>query len=531
MKKVPHTFVIIFTMIVFCGILTWFVPAGEFSHESITVGDTVRDVIVDGSYHEVERKPQTWQIFGAMTEGFKMQAAIIAFVLIIGGAFQIMNSSKAIDHGIRSFVAKSKELEKKKFWRFVGVDRLVMIVSILIFSIFGAIFGMSEETLAFIVLFVPLAISMGYDSLTGLLMVYVSAHVGLSGAIFNPFTIGIAQGLSGIPMFSGFEYRALCWLILTVALIIFTLWYAAKVKANPGFSPMYELDAYWRNREQESADEHPDGKAGIQAWVTYALLSVMLILVAVLYPRTTISIGETMKTFTIMPVIAALHLITGALLLRKSYLYYILDIFAFTIILLVVGVMGYGWYVTEISALFLGMGISSGLVMGAGANKIALEFIAGAKDLLTAALIVGLAGGIIVVLRQGMIMDTILNSLASLMGGTDKGITASIMYGIQTCINIFIPSGSAKAALTMPIMAPFSDLVGLSRQTTVLAYQFGDGFTNMIIPTSAVLMGALGIARVPYDKWFKWFWKVLLFFMVIGLALLLPTAYLSITGF
>ena len=223
MKKVPHTFVIIFMMIVFCGILTWFVPAGEFDHENIMVGDTVRDVIVEGSYHKVERSPQTWQIFGAMTEGFKMQAAIIAFVLIIGGAFQIMNSSKAVDFGIRTFVSKCRRLEQVSIFRKIGVDWMIIVASVLIFSAFGALFGMSEEVLAFIILFVPLAISMGYDSLTGLLMVYVPAHVGLSSAIFNPFTTGIAQALSGLPMFTGFEYRTFCWLLLTSLLIVFTL--------------------------------------------------------------------------------------------------------------------------------------------------------------------------------------------------------------------------------------------------------------------------------------------------------------------
>ncbi|MDD4421072.1 MAG: TIGR00366 family protein, partial [Bacteroidales bacterium] len=191
----------------------------------------------------------------------------------------------------------------------------------------------------------------------------------------------------------------------------------------------------------------------------------------------------------------------------------------------------YGWYITELSALFLAMGIVSGIAMGSGGNTIAKEFIAGAKDILTAALIVGLAGGIIQVLSEGKIMDTILYSLSNSMQGTGKGGTVSIMYLIQTVINIFIPSGSAKAALTMPIMAPFSDVIGLSRQATVMAFQFGDGFTNMITPTSAVLMGALGIAKIPYEIWVKWFWKILLVFMMIGLILLMPTVYMQLNGF
>ena len=511
--------------------MTWFVPAGQFDHQQVFVNGSSRDVIVPGSYHAVEQAPQTWQIFGAFLKGFQMQAAIIAFVLIIGGAFQIMNSSKAIDFGIMAFLRKSKQWESKGLVRKIGVGPIVITVTMVIFSLFGAIFGMSEETLAFVIIFVPLAISMGYDSITGLLMVYVAAHIGFSGAIFNPFTIGIAQGLSGIPLFSGFEYRTVIWLVLTALIIGFTLFYAAKVKKNPKASPMYELDAFWRNRREEAAEAHFDYETPRAAWITFALVNIVLILFSVFYPMTTMTVGESSFTFPWVPVLTALHALLGFFLLRKSCLYYVLEILLFTILFLVVGVLGHGWYVMEISALFLAMGIISGFAMGANASTVALEFIAGAKDIITAAIIVGLAGGIIIVLQDGHIMDTILYALAGTMEGSGKGTTASLMYLIQTCLNLFIPSGTAKAALTMPIMAPFSDIVELSRQTTVLAYQLGDGFTNMITPTSAVLMGALGIAKVPYDIWFKWWWKILLCFMLLGLAFLLVTVMVPLNGF
>lgn len=529
--KIPHTFVIICAMILLCGVMTWFVPAGQFDHQQVVVNGSSRDIIVPGSYHHVEQAPQTWQIFGAFLKGFQMQAAIIAFVLIIGGAFQIMNSSKAIDFGIMAFLRKSKQWESKGLVSKIGVGPIVITATMIIFSLFGAIFGMSEETLAFVIIFVPLAISMGYDSITGLLMVYVAAHIGFSGAIFNPFTIGIAQGLSGIPLFSGFEYRAVIWFILTFLIIAFALFYAAKVKKNPKASPMYELDAFWRNRTEEAAEAHFDFETPRAAWVTFALVNIVLILFSVFYPMTTMTVGKSSFTFPWVPVLTALHALFGFLLLRKSCLYYVLEILLFTILFLVVGVLGHGWYVMEISALFLAMGIISGFAMGANASKVALEFIAGAKDIITAAIIVGLAGGIIVVLQDGHIMDTILYALAGTMEGSGKGTTASLMYLIQTCLNLFIPSGTAKAALTMPIMAPFSDIVELSRQTTVLAYQLGDGFTNMITPTSAVLMGALGIAKVPYDIWFKWWWKILLCFMLLGLAFLLVTVMVPLNGF
>ena len=518
-RKIPHTFVIIGFVLLLCGFLTWIVPAGEFDHQTVTVEGVEKDVIVAGSYHQVESSPQSWQVLGAIVDGFKRQAAIIAFVLVIGGAFQILNSSRAIDYGIREFLKKVH-----RHWT-------IIVATMIIFSIFGAVFGMSEETIAFIVIFIPLSISMGYDSITGVLMVYVAAHIGFSGAVFNPFTIGIAQGLSGLPLFSGFEYRLVVWVILTLLIIAFTLWYANRVKKNPQLSPTYKIDEYWRKREEESASMEFNSKTSLSAWIIFILSAAVIVVSAVLYPKTTVTLGGREVTFVCLPVLAALYVILGILTLRKSYLYFILSVLAFTIIFLVVGVLGYGWYVKEISALFLGMGIIAGVAMGSSANKIANEFIAGCKDILSAAIIVGLAGGIIEVLTAGKVMDTILYGLANTMSGTSRGGTVSIMYGIQTVLNLFIPSGTAKAALTMPIMAPFSDVIGLSRQATVMAYQFGDGFTNMITPTSAVLMGVLGVARIPYEVWLKWFWKILLVFMLIGLLLLMPTVYMNLNGF
>ena len=182
--------------------------------------------------------------------------------------------------------------------------------------------------------------------------------------------------------------------------------------------------------------------------------------------------------------------------------------------------MGYGWYLPEISGLFLAMGILSGFAAKENADNIVKLFIAGVKDILSAALVVGLAGGIIIVLQEGHIIDPILHSLASLMSEAGRVLSLGIMYLIQTMINII-----------MPIMAPFSDVIGLSRQATVMAFQFGDGFTNMITPTSGVLIGALGIARIPYDIWVKFFWKFILLLVIIGFVLLIPTATMQLNGF
>lgn len=514
----------------FCAILSWIIPAGEYARQAVEVNGVSRTVIVDHSFHPVEQTPQTWQVFSALLEGFERQAGIIAFLLIIGGAFQIMNSSRAIDAGIFSFLNYTKGLEKHRIIKRVGVNNVVIASVITLFSLFGAVFGMSEETLAFIIIIVPLAISMGYDSITGICMVYVAAHVGFSGAVLNPFTIGIAQGLSDLPLFSGFEYRVLCWFILTATLIVIVLRYAARIKKTPEKSLMYEADVYWRKRGEHAA-EQIDYKTTSSAWVVYGLILAALIAFSVLYPQSTFAIGEYAFSCYAVPVSTVLFALFGLLGLRKSNHFFILSLLAFTILFLVIGVMAHGWYLSEISAIFLAMGVLSGFANSEKTDTIIKQFMDGAKDMLSAAIVVGLAGGIIQILQNGHIIDPILHSLASLMGEAGKVVSLGLMYLIQTLINLIIPSGSAKAALTMPIMAPFSDVIGISRQATVMAFQFGDGFTNMITPTSAVLMGALGIARIPYEIWVKWFWRILLFFIILGMVLLIPTALLPLNGF
>ena len=468
MKRIPHTFTIVFSLIVLAAMLTWVVPAGEFLRHTVDG----REVVVSNSFHFVDRAPQTWQIFSALFNGFVDKADIIIFILVVGGAFWIVNNSRAIDVGVMAFLRHVNRLSRYKIIGKLGVDNIIIAMVMLLFSLFGAVFGMSEETLAFVVVFVPLAITMGYDSIVGVCMCYVAAHVGFAGAMLNPFTIGIAQGIAGIPLFSGLEYRVVCWLILTVLGIAFVLWYAHRVKRNPERSPVYQLDDYWRNRTGSIEQQRLSTRQGL-----------------------------------------------------------ILVLFFLTIVALVVGVLVWGWYITEISALFLAMGILAGILDRQSADDIAKLFLAGCKDILSAALVVGLASGIIVILKDGRVIDTLLYGLTRSLAQTGEVTSLGVMYIFQTLLNLVMPSGSAKAALTMPIMAQFADLIHVSRQTTVLAFQFGDGFTNMLTPTSGVLIGVLGIARIPYGTWLRWVWKFILALIVIGFILMLPTLWLDLPGF
>jgi uncharacterized ion transporter superfamily protein YfcC len=525
--KFPHTYVIIFTLIIIAAALTWFFPGGDYTETTKVIdGKEVKEMV----FHYTESQPQTWQVFSALFKGFVRQSGIIVFILMIGGAFWIMNSSRAIDVGILSFLKFTRGIEKNRFIRSIGVDNVVITLVMLIFSIFGAVFGMSEETIAFIIVMVPLAISMGYDSIVGVSMCFVAAGLGFAGAILNPFTIGIAQSIAGLPLFSGIEYRLFCWAVINIVGIGYVLWYAHKIRKNPKSSPVYEDDAYWREKEVSEMNAIVI-KARGGAWFSYLFILAALIVFSFLYPMAMMKVGNASLHFPALPIITGLFAITGPLTLRRSAQGFILSLLLYTIFFLIIGVMGFDWYIMEIAALFLGMGLFAGISAGYDGNRITALFLEGTRDIISAALVVGLAGGIIVILEDGKVIDSILYSLSSGMKGMGQLATVSVMYLIQNIINLVIVSGSAKAALTMPIMAPFSDLIGLSRQATVVAYQFGDGFTNMITPTSGVLIGVLGVAKIPYDKWFRWVWPLILMLLIFGFLLLIPTVTMKLNGF
>ena len=482
MKKIPHTYVIIFILILIAAVMTWFVPSGEFIRsDQPTSSGRIISQIVPGTYHRVESSPQTWQIFSAFFKGFQKTPAIIAFILILGGAFWILNETNAINTGVKLFLNKSKSLEKVPLLKKIGVNNLIISLIMILFSLFGAVFGMSEETIAFAAVFVPLAISMGYDSITGICMCFLAAGLGFAGCMLNPFTLGIAQDIAGLKMFSGIEYRFFIWLVMTAAGIVFVLSYANKIKKNPQKSVMYTIDGYWRKQQQSDAASENDNAAQNQTEKRIALIS--------------------------------------------------LAVLAVVIITLIIGVTVFDWGFTQIAALFFTMAVVTGFVARKTPSEIAVMFINGCKDILSAALVVGLAGGIIVILEDGKIIDTVLYAVSSCVSGTGKTGALTIMYGFQTLLNAVITSGTAKAAMLMPMFREISSIVGLSLQSTVTAFHMGDGFTNLITPTSGVLIAVLGVAKIPYTKWVKFVWKFILIMIILGWILLLPTLFMNLTDF
>lgn len=520
LKKIPNTFVIIFFLIVLAAVLTWFIPGGEY----VEAGNNSIE------YNETLSHPQSWQIFTAFQNGFAKQASIIIFVLIVGGVFWIFNNTKAIDVGIASLLKQMNKLGGNRYFPEHRVSQIMLVIIMLVFSIFGAVFGMSEETIAFVGIVIPLVISLGYDSITGVAIVFVAAGLGFAGAVLNPFTIGIAQGIAEIPLFSGLEYRLFCWLIINIVGIAFILRYSNRVYKFPNKSLVYEEDTYWKEKAS-STDTKNSYYTPRRAWMMFFISSLILILYSIKYPIVDIKIGNSTHSQPALIVLTILYVAIGIITLKKSVHFFVLNILLFIILFLTLGVMGFDWYINEISALFLAGGIMTAITVRKSSSEIVKLFMEGAKDIMGAALVIGLAGGIIIILEDGKIIHSILHSAAGLMSDMGKVASVEVMYLIQTFINIIIPSGSAKAAITMPIMAPFSDLIGISRQATVMAFQLGDGFTNMITPTSPVLLAVLGVAKIPYAKWVKWVTPLIVILIILGALLLIPTVLMDLNGF
>jgi uncharacterized ion transporter superfamily protein YfcC len=452
-KKMPHTLIIVSVILILFLILTWIIPAGQFDRQEYNG----RQVVVPGTYHHVNPKPQgLMDFFTAPIKGMISASQIIALVLLIGGAFGIVTKTGAINAGLAGVL----EITKKN----PAIKRFIIPIIMFLFSLAGASFGMSEEVMVFILITIPLAMAMGYDSLTGIAMPFIGAATGFAGAFSNPFTIGIAQGISEIPIFSGWEYRIVVWLVLMTAAIIFVMVYARKIEKHPERSLVYEID---RKRDMTAYHSAED----------------------------------------------------LALTLRRKL---VLIIFFSSIVMLIVGVNIWEWYINEIAGLFLAMGLLTALVYRLPSGLAVGAFLEGARDMMTAALVIGLTRGMLIIATDGKIIDTILAGIAGTMDQFPKIVSVQLMFVFQGFMNFFVPSGSGQAALTMPLMAPLADLIGITRQTAVLAFQLGDGLFTNIFPTSGVTMGILAIANIPYDKWIKFMLPLSAIFLILGCLLLIP---------
>ncbi|MBX2978275.1 MAG: YfcC family protein [Flavobacteriales bacterium] len=449
--RTPDALLIISAVLILAVALTWIVPAGEFER----VEEGTRTYVVPGTYHAVDASPVPWYgFFTAPVKGFTDHSAamIIAFVLLIGGAFAVLNATGAIEALLFRVLRLARENRAYK--------QLVIPVLMIAFAVGGTTFGMAEEVLVFLMITIPLAKSMGWDAIVGVAIPFVGAGVGFAGAAFNPFTVGIAQGISELPLFSGWEYRMLVWAVLTAIAIFFVMSYAARVERDPKNSLLHGV-----------ADS-----------------------------------GTTISDMQEVPLTE-----------RRVA---VLLLFTASIVLLIVGVNKWDWYIEEIAGLFLAMGIGAAIIGGVGGNEAAQAFVGGAKDMVAAAILIGLSKSVLIVMQDGKIVDTVLYNLSNSVAGLPAVVSAQVMLGVQFAINFFVPSGSGQAALTMPVMTPLADLLHIPRQSAVLAYQLGDGLCNFIIPTSGVTMGVLSIAGIPFGVWVKWIAKMLAVLILTGMAFL-----------
>ncbi len=450
--RMPNTFVLLFSLLVLLAISTWFVPGGKYETHVVD-GKTLID---PDSFHYVAANPQGFvALMMSPIKGFVEAALIIGFILIVGGAFGVLQKTEAIDSMIKSVVQLSRNSRV--------VQAMIIPVFVTLFSLGGATFGMAEEAIPFVLIFIPLALALGYDSITGVAIPFVGSQVGFAAAFLNPFNVGIAQKIADVPMFSGMGLRVIVWALATALTIAFLMVYAARIKKNPALSPSYAIDEERRLQAPEASSLEFTG-------MTHAHKLVLLI-------------------------------------------------FASALIVMVIGVVKYSWFIEEIAALFLVMAIVVGLVGRLTADEFVDTFIAGAKDLMTTALVIALARATVILARDAQIIDTILHSLMPLIQSSNTIFAAYKMFFIQTIINFFIHSGSGQAALTMPIMAPLADLVGVTRQTAVLAFQFGE-FTTSIIPTSGITVGVLALAKIPWITWVKWMLPLQLIYLVLALVML-----------
>jgi uncharacterized ion transporter superfamily protein YfcC len=441
--KVPHTLVLLFGMMVFALVLTYAIPQGSFE---ITVNEEGRSVVVPGSYthHEETKILSIWSLFTVLPRAFSDSQDIIFFIFIIGGALAVIKSTGVIDASL------GKMLEK-----FNSKPQILIVATMLVFSIGSGTLGMAEEYLPFITVLIALSVGLKMDALTAVGIMVVGYGIGYGVAAINPFTVLIAQKIADVPPTSGLWYRLVLFVPFFLVGWHHVQKYGLKVRNDPSKSLVSDLDIH----QNEISPNYPN------------LSKVHLSILALIF---------------------------------------------LTLVIIVYGISQWHWYLVELGAAFFALAIAVSIVGTINPNKAAISFGVGASELTTTALLIGFARSIALLLEDGQVLHTIVHHLSIPLQSAGPELASVGMFLFQSFLNFFIPSGSGQAFVTMPLMAPVADLTGVSRQIAVLAYQFGDGFTNMIVPTNAVLMGIIGIAGIPYDRWFRFIIPLMIKIWIVG---------------
>jgi uncharacterized ion transporter superfamily protein YfcC len=456
---------ILLALMLLAGILTRLIPAGSFDR-SIVDG---RETILPDSFHTVT--PLHYPIWRWLTAPLEVLAGpdgltiatILIFLLMVGASFAILDKSGILRSALSRIIHK-----------FGGQKYLLLLVVSFFFMAVGAFFGIFEEVVPLIPLMLALAHVMGWDSLVGLGMSILATNLGFSAAVTNPFTIGVAQKLAGLPLFSGAWFRILIFLVVYAVFAVFLVRYARRIERDPASSPIFKEDQSERIKYQSASLETAESSQ----------------------PH----MGRAITWFGICMILILAVLIGGP---------FISAISAYTLPL--------------VGILFLLGGLGAGAVAGMGTKPLFKAAWEGLAGIAPGVPLILMAASIKFIAAQGQILDTILNRLAEPISRTNSFTAVVIVYLLALLIEFFIGSGSAKAFLMMPILLPLADLVGLTRQTVVTAYCFGDGFSNLAYPTNPVLLIALGLTVVSYPKWLRWslklwFWIILATLAFLGIA-------------
>jgi len=454
--KIPHIYVILLTILLLAFVATFIVPSGLFDRE---VNENGTEVLIPGTFTEVDKTYLSFfDLMFAVPSGLIAAGEIIFGVLMIGGMFAVLERSGLVDIGV------------SKLGRTFH-DRPVMIIAVLMFplALLTTFTSAIELSIVFAPAVIPLMVRLGFDRLTALAAVLVSTVAGFTAAITGPATVGVAHEVSELPLYSGYEYRALIFLIITTIGIIFVSRYARKIKQDKTKSLVYG----------DGIDETFVGRDDItEVKATKRQMAAIVVLFA-------------------------------------------------GILLMIFGLIQWGWYFRELGGLYLTIGIVIGLITGLNVSKIAETFNDGFKTILLGAMVIGFARAVSVILEDGQILDTIVNGTSQIVSAMPGALTAVFMMIVQGGFNFLVPSGSGQAVITMPIMSGLSDLVGITRQTAVLAFQFGDGFANIFYPTSGYFMATLAIAKVGWDKWVKFIWPLLLVWYLLAIVFLMVAQYMN----
>ena len=452
--KSLNTLAMIYGLVISVALLTFIVPGGEYQR----VTQDGRTLVVPGSFQYLKSVPQgPAAMLTAPIKGFVKAAEIIVFLLIIGGAFSVIQGTGAIQAGVQRLA--------HLFSRRSALRKLFIPVTITLFSLGGTLFGMCEETMPFVLIFIPLSLSLGYDTIVGVAIPFLGAAAGFAAAVINPFTVGIASSIAEVPLSAGLTYRTFIWAFSTFFMSFFVMRYAAKIAKNPEKSPTFAMDQE-RRRTLSAADA-----------------------------------------------------VVAAMTVRQRL---VLIVFGLSLPLLIYGVLHYHWFIIEIAAFFFALAMLSALIGRLTIDQFTDFFKTGAKDMIGVAFISSCARALLVIANDAKILDVLLFNLASLISHLHPILAAQAMFVTQAVINFFVHSGSGQAMLTMPIMAPLADVLGITRQTAVLAFVFGEGWINPILPTSGVTMGVLGLAGVSWEKWARWMLPIQIFFFIAALLLLIP---------